>query len=90
MADQSSWLKPVIAFILLFGAVWLALYAAYALLPFLRPGSVVIADAKFDTLVKNPMFGPQDRYRVMMFGYSKTLSALRPRDLDAAMGAGFL
>lgn len=89
VADTSSWLKPVTAFILLFGAVWLSLYAAYALLPFLRPGSVVIADAKFETLVKNPMFGPQDRYRVMMFGYSKTLSALRPRDLDTAMGPGF-
>lgn len=86
---SSSWLKPVVAFVLLFGAVWLSLYAAYVLLPFLRPGSVVIADAKFDTLVNNPMFGPQDRYRVMMFGYSKTLSALRPRDLDAAMGSGF-
>lgn len=74
---------------MLFAAVWLALYAAYVLLPFLRPGSVVIADAKFDTLVRNPMFGPQDRYRVMMFGYSKVLSALRPRQLDAALGPGF-
>lgn len=83
------WRKPAAAFVLLFGAVWLSLYAAHALLPFLRPGSVVIADAKFDTLVKNPMFGPQDRYRVMMFGYSKVLSALRPRDLDATFGPGF-
>jgi hypothetical protein len=88
-AGSASWLKPVAAFILLFGAIWLSLYAAYVLLPFLRPGSVVIADAKFDTLVKNPMFGAQDRYRVMMFGYSKILSAFRPRDLDAAFGPGF-
>ncbi|WP_375314035.1 hypothetical protein WHZ77_13095 [Bradyrhizobium sp. A5] len=85
----TAWLKPVAAFILLFGAVWLSLYAAHALLPFLRPGSVVIADAKFDTLVKSPMFGVQDRYRVMMFGYSKVLSGLRPRALDAALGPGF-
>jgi hypothetical protein len=85
----TAWLKPVAAFILLFAAVWITLYAAYARLPFLRPGSVVIADAKFDTLVKQPMFGPQDRHRVMMFGYSKILSALRPRDLDAALGPGF-
>jgi len=87
--DSSSWLKPVAAFILLFGAIWLSLYAAYMLLPFLRPGSVVIADAKFDTLVKSPMFGAQDRYRVMIFGYSKILSAFRPRELDAAIGPGF-
>ncbi|MBR0858767.1 hypothetical protein [Bradyrhizobium liaoningense] len=87
-APISSWRKPA-AFILLFGVVWLSFYAAYVLLPFLRPGSVVIADAKFDTLVKHPMFGPQDRYRVMMFGYSKVLSALRPRDLDAALGPRF-
>jgi hypothetical protein len=39
--------------------------------------------------VKGNMFGPQDRYRVMMFGHSKLLSALRPGELDAAVGPGF-
>ncbi|WP_136623396.1 hypothetical protein [Bradyrhizobium centrolobii] len=85
----TPWLMPVAAFVVLLGAVWLSLYAAYVLLPFLRPGSVVIADAKFDTLVKGAMFGPQDRNRVMVFGHSKLLSALRPRELDAAVGPGF-
>jgi hypothetical protein len=88
-AVSSQWLKSVAGFVLLFGAVWLSLDAVHVLLPFLRPGSVVIADAKFDTLVKDPMFGSQDRGRVMMFGNSKILSALRPRDLDAALGPGF-
>ena len=85
----SQWLRPVAGFILLFAAVWLLLYAAYAMLPFTRPGSVVIADAKFDTMVKGPMFGPQDRYRVMVFGHSKALTCVRPRELDAAMGPEF-
>lgn len=76
-------------FVLLFGAVWLALYTAYVTMPFLRPGSVVIADAKFNTLVKSRMFGLQDRYRVMAFGHSKVLTSLRPLELDAAVGRGF-
>ncbi len=86
---NNSAAAAVAGFILLFAAVWLSLYAAYVLLPFLRPGSVVIADAKFDSLVTRAMFGPQDRNRVMMFGYSKILSALRPGDLDSALGPGF-
>lgn len=85
----SQWLRPVTGFILLFAAVWLSLYAAYTMLPFTRPGSVVIADAKFDTMVKGPMFGPQDRYRVMVFGHSRALTSVRPRELDAAMGPEF-
>lgn len=85
----SPWLKPVAGFLLLFGAVWLSLYAAYTKLPFTRPGSVVIADAKFDTMVRGPMFSPQDRYRVMVFGHSKALTCVRPRELDAAIGPGF-
>lgn len=84
-----SWRKPVAAFVLLFGLVWLSLCAAYVLLPFVRPGSVVIADAKFETLVKGDMFGPEDRHRVMFFGHSQVLAGLRPRELDAAVGPGF-
>ena len=76
-------------FVLLFAAVWLLLYAAYTMLPFTRPGSVVIADAKFDTLVKGRMFGPHDRYRVMVFGHSKALTSVRPRELDRRWGREF-
>ncbi|WP_162250098.1 MULTISPECIES: hypothetical protein [unclassified Bradyrhizobium] len=85
-AQPRSWIKRASLFVLLFGAVWIALGAAYVLLSFLRPGSVVIAEAKFDTLVKSPMFDQQDRHRIMVFGYSKILSAFRPRDLDAELG----
>ena len=88
-AASSQWLRPGAGFVLLFGAVWLSLYAAYTMLPFTRPGSVVIADAKFGTMVKGPMFGPQDRYRVMAFGHSKALTCVRPHELDAAIGPGF-
>jgi hypothetical protein len=88
-AVASGWQRPVASFILLFAAVWLLLYAAYVMLPFTRPGSVVVADAKFDIMVKGSMFGPQDRHRVMVFGHSKVLTCLRPREVDAAMGAGF-
>jgi|UPI00076AC338 hypothetical protein len=88
-AQTRSWIRRAGIFVLLFGAVWIALGAAQVLLPFLRPGSVVIADAKFDTLVKNPMFDPLDRYRVMVFGNSKILSAFRPRELDAEVGPYF-
>jgi hypothetical protein len=88
-AAARGWQKPVTEFALLFAAVWLLLYAAYTMLPFTRPGSVVIADAKFDVIVKGQMFGPRDRYRVMAFGHSKALTSVRPRELDAAMGADF-
>jgi hypothetical protein len=88
-AVVGKWQRPVATFVLLFGAVWLLLYTAYVSLPFIRPGSVVITDAKFDTLVKGNMFGPQDRYRVMMFGHSKVLTSVLPRELDAAVGPGF-
>lgn len=88
-AAASKWQRPVAEFVLLFAAVWLLLYATYFILPFTRPGSVVITNAKFDTLVKDTMFGPQDRYRVMIFGHSKALTCVRPRELDPAMGPGF-
>ena len=83
------WLGPVTVFVLLFGAVWLSLYAAYVFLPFIRPGYLVILDAKYESLAKGRMFGPEDRNRVMIFGHSKLLSGLRPRELDAAIGGGF-
>jgi len=86
---SGRWCGPVATFIVLFGAAWLALYIASLLLPFTRPGSVVIADAKFDRLVTSKMFGPQDRYRAMIFGHSKVLAGVRPRELDAAVGPGF-
>jgi hypothetical protein len=35
------------------------------------------------------MFGSEDRHRVMVFGHSKALTCVRPRELDAAMGPGF-
>jgi hypothetical protein len=88
-ATAVKWHRPVAAFVLVFVAVWLSLYAAYVLLSFTRPGSVVIADAKFETLVKGNMFGPQDRNRVMIFGHSKVLTSVRPSQLDAAVGPGF-
>jgi hypothetical protein len=88
-AVAGNWRRPVAAFVLAFAAVWLALDMAYIGLPFIRPGSVVIANAKFETLVTGRMFDPQDRYRVMIFGHSKALTSARPRELDAAMGPGF-
>lgn len=89
IGTAGEWQRPVTTFVLLFVAVWLTLYTAYVTMPFLRPGSVVIADAKFETLVKSRMFGPQDRYRVMIFGHSKALTSVRPQELDAAVGPGF-
>jgi hypothetical protein len=87
-AVTGNW-RPVAAFVIALAAVWLALEVVHVGLPFIRPGSVVIADAKFETLVKGAMFDPQDRDRVMIFGHSKVLTSVRPRELDAAMGAGF-
>jgi hypothetical protein len=88
-AAASKWHRPVAAYVLLFAAVWLLLDTIYITLPFLRPGSVVIAQAKFETLVKGNMFGPQDRHRVMIFGHSKVLTSVRPDELDTAVGPGF-
>ena len=85
----NPWPMPVATFIAALTIVWLLLFAAYALLPFIRPGYLIIADAKFDNLVKGNMFGAQDRYRVMIFGHSRVLASTRPLELDAAMGNGF-
>jgi hypothetical protein len=84
-----EWRLPVAAFVLGLLGVWVVFYVTDVMLPFIRPGSQIIWSAKFETLVKEPMFGEQDRYRLMVFGHSKALTSVRPRELDAALGHGF-
>ena len=78
--------KSIAAFAALFTAVWLLLYAAHMALPFLRPGAVVVVEAKFERLATGNMFLPQHRQRLMFFGNSKVLSGFRPLEFDAALG----
>jgi hypothetical protein len=82
-------LKPVAKFVGSLMLMWLLLFATSVMLPFIKPGSDIIAAAKFKNMVTERMFGPQDRYRVMLFGHSKLLASARPRELDATMGPGF-
>ena len=82
----ATWRKPTATFVLMFALVWLLLYGAYVSLPFVRPGSTIISEAKFDGLVASNMYGPHDRARVMVFGNSKVLSGVRPLELDTASG----
>lgn len=88
LAAKPRWRKPVFTCLALLVSCWLLLYALYVALPLVRPGAVIIYDAKFQTLAVQPMFTPADRTRILVFGNSKTLSGFRPDEFDAALGPG--
>jgi hypothetical protein len=68
--------------------VWMVLQTCYSDLPLIRPGADIVLDAKFDSLVRSGMFSPTDRFRILVFGNSKTMAGFRPEIFDAELGAG--
>lgn len=73
-------------FVALSAMIWLGLWAAWRALPYTRPGSDLISEAKFDNLSRRPLFGPNDKVRVLVFGNSKTMAGFRPALFDSLMG----
>ncbi len=78
----------VIRFAGLFALIWILLETCYETLPMIRPGADIVLDAKLKTLVKGQLFLPEDRYRILVFGNSKTLAGFKPDEFDAAFGGG--
>jgi hypothetical protein len=75
-------------FLVLFAAVWLACYFLHRSLPFVKPGSDIVYEAKYQRLADTQMFGPGDRNRILVFGNSKLMASFRPDEFDAAIGPG--
>ncbi len=71
---------------LLLACIWLALFSVHAALPFLRPGADVILAEKARAIRAAPIFRPDARVRLAVFGNSKTLTGFRPRQFDALSG----
>jgi hypothetical protein len=86
-AGGDSHCKSIAAFAALFVAIWLLLYATYEGLPFVRPGSEVVLNAKFEELATGRMFQPEHRQRLMFFGNSRLLSGFRPLEFDTTLGS---
>jgi hypothetical protein len=80
--------RPTAIFIGLFSLIWLLLYVVHAALPMIQSGSVIIYGAKFDRLVNQQMFAPNDRRRIMIFGNSRVVTGFYPSEFDAAFGPG--
>ncbi|SAL86420.1 hypothetical protein AWB74_07695 [Caballeronia arvi] len=66
--------------------VWLGLWAAWRAVPFVRPGSDLISEAKFERLSRQALFNSGDKMRVLVFGNSKTMAGFRPALFDSLMG----
>lgn len=79
-------IHSVIRFAGLFALTWILLDICYETLPMIRPGADVVLDAKLKVLAKSPLFLPEDRYRVLVFGNSKTLAGFKPDEFDQAFG----
>ncbi len=67
---------------------WLGLYAAWRRLPYLKPGSDVIYEAKANALAEMDVFSPRAKLRVVAVGNSITLAGFVPEQFDAQVGNG--
>lgn len=72
----------------LFSLAWLLLYVLHAALPAIESGAMAIYAAKFDRLVQQRMFAPNDRTRIMIFGNSKIITGFYPSEFDPVFGEG--
>jgi hypothetical protein len=76
--------RTVARFFFLLALAWIILDGAYSAFPMIRPGADVVKEAKFESLVKGQLFLPTDRYRILVFGNSKTMAGFRPEEFDDA------
>jgi hypothetical protein len=84
----AEWRRPTAVFVGLFSLCWLLLYVVHTALPMIQSGAVAIIQAKFDRLVKQQMFAPDDRTRIMIFGNSKVVTGFYPSEFDPVFGPG--
>ncbi|MFC4278402.1 hypothetical protein [Achromobacter aloeverae] len=87
-ARSTRRIQSVIRFAGLFALVWILLDVCYETLPMIRPGADVVLDTKLKVLARSQLFLPEDRYRVLVFGNSKTLAGFKPDEFDQAFGDG--
>ncbi|AOB31285.1 hypothetical protein AKI39_12175 [Bordetella sp. H567] len=80
--------RAIAGFVLIASLVWIVLHACYTAFPMIRPGADIVMEAKFESLVKARLFSSEDRFRVLVFGNSKTLAGFRPEQFDAAFKPG--
>ncbi|WP_233800095.1 hypothetical protein [Paraburkholderia sp. HP33-1] len=73
-------------FLTLSALIWLGLWAGWRAVPFVRPGSDLIYAAKFEQLIRQDLFEPGDKTRVLVFGNSRTMAGFRPALFDSLMG----
>ena len=102
MSDESTYEAPKPAgsevprllgqltrFALLLLAGWLLMTIVQAGLPYIRPGAVLIYEAKQDRIESGKVFESGAGVRVAVFGDSRILSGFRPEVFDALGGPGF-
>lgn len=73
-------------FVTLSALIWLGLWMAWRALPFVRPGSDLISEAKYEQLSRQQLFVDGDKTRVLVFGNSKTMAGFRPALFDSLLG----
>ncbi len=85
---SARWRRPTVTFVGLLLLIWLILYGLHALLPEIQSGAMAIYAAKSGRFVKQQMFGPSDRVRIMIFGDSRVITGFYPGEFDNSFGEG--
>jgi hypothetical protein len=80
--------RKAVRFTFWLAVVWMVLQTCYTNLPLIRPGADIVLDAKFDSLVQGALFSPADRFRILVFGNSKTMAGFRPEVFDSTFKTG--
>lgn len=76
----------MIRFAVAFAAVWLLLFSAQHLLPFVQNGGAVVGKVKYQ-MVTEPLFDASDQARLFAFGNSKTLAGVNPETFEQQFGS---
>jgi hypothetical protein len=80
--------RAVARFVFWLALIWMVLQTCYTTLPLIRPGADIVLGAKFDSLVQGKLFSPSDRFRIFVFGNSKTMTGFRPEVFDSEFKTG--
>ena len=69
-------------FLFFLGVLWLAFYLIWVAFPYIRPGAVLIYEAKEKLERKGKLFPPSASRRLAIFGNSKVLAGFIPAQFD--------